>query len=99
MCSSDLQQQIAEHRRNLALQLGVKAAESGAITPDQFAQLSGHMGLPPIPVGPDAATQLKIDEAKRLQQEQFAKAEKQKLEKQIADLKAKQEELQKKLAG
>ena len=42
---------------------------------------------------------VKRDEAKRLQQEQFAKAEKQKLEKQIADLKAKQEELQKKLAG
>jgi hypothetical protein len=42
---------------------------------------------------------VKREEAKRLQQEQSAKAEKQRLQNEIASLKAKQEELQKKLAG
>jgi hypothetical protein len=42
---------------------------------------------------------VKRAETKRLQEEQSAKAEKQRLQNEIATLKAKQEELQKKLAG
>ena len=38
-------------------------------------------------------------EAKRIQDEKYAKAEKEKLEKQISELKVKQQELEKKLAG
>jgi hypothetical protein len=42
---------------------------------------------------------VKRAEAKRIQDEKFAKAEKEKLEKQINELKAKQQELEKRLAG